>query len=142
MLSYTSALPWGSENQDFAAPPPGSLLHLRPQQTHQLGAPIALCSCYSQCGLHQVLPPSWGSPLMELCPSPPAPLVLLTGHVMELMSGNACRTELGGSQDSGSGRDLNHKCECLPWLISRPQLAMRWITQARRLQALVTSWCQ
>lgn len=26
LLSRTSALPWGSENQDFLAPPPGSLL--------------------------------------------------------------------------------------------------------------------
>lgn len=44
-----------------------------PRITHQLGAPIALCSRYSQCGLDQVPPPSLGLPAGGAVPSPPKP---------------------------------------------------------------------
>lgn len=81
-----------------------------PTITHQLGAHIPLCSCYSQHGLHQVSPPSLGLPACGAVP--------LRGHVTELMSVNACRTELDGPQARGDRRGLNFIGKCHPWQIS------------------------
>lgn len=118
-----------------------------PTITHQLGAPIPLCSCYSQHGLHQVSPPSLG---LLACGAVP-----LTGHVTELMSVNACRTELDGPQARGNPRGLNFIGKCHPWLISWLQAPAGHTVDRSRLEvtsvlsgtaseqeALVTFWCQ
>ena len=62
---------------------------------------------------------------MGLCPSLPMPAVFLTGHGMELMSVNACRTELAGPQARAMAGACILLGKCHPWLISWPQLAIQ-----------------